>query len=102
MPFVKITGETRVFTKPRQWDEAAAGPCGDLSVREDTYGPYHQLNFAWKPDVTELAALNAGGHIEVHLVHDVMPPVGVSVIAGDAPADNRPAITIDEKSHGFE
>jgi hypothetical protein len=80
MPFVKIKGATRNFTKPRTWDESQDGSCGDLWVREDTYGRYAQKNFAYRPSQEELAKLNAGGVIEVHIVSDMMPPVGVSVV----------------------
>ncbi|MGY3393405.1 hypothetical protein ACVWW6_005996 [Bradyrhizobium sp. USDA 3311] len=83
MPFVKIRGATANFGKPRNWNEKEAGPCGDLWVRVDRYGPYKQHNFAWKPDAEQLALLNGGGEIEVHLICDFMPPVGVSAVKRD-------------------
>lgn len=80
MPFVKIKGATAKFAKPRDWNEKEAGPCGDLWIRFDRYGPYLQHNFAWKPDAEQLKLLNAGGAIEVHIINEYMPPVGVSVV----------------------
>lgn len=87
MPFVKIKGATANFSKPRNWNDAEAGPCGDLWVRVDSYGPYKQHNFAWKPDPNELVALNAGAAIEVHIINDYMPPVGVTVVAEEPVVD---------------
>jgi hypothetical protein len=83
MPFVKISGATANFARPSNWDEQRDGPCGELWVRVDRYGAYKQHNFAWKPDAEQLALLNAGGVIEVHIVNEYMPPVGVSVVKQD-------------------
>lgn len=80
MPFVKIKGATANFSKPAGWDPKQDGECGDLWVRRDMYGRYPQHNFAWKPSPEELALLNAGAAIEVHLVSDMMPPVGIDVV----------------------
>lgn len=104
MPFVKIAGATGNFSKPQNWDDKAAGECGDLWVRVDRHGPYMQHNFAWKPDAAQLAALNAGQVIEVHIISNVMPPVGVSVHphARPEPACEQleRTITINEHAHG--
>ena len=75
MPFVKINGATANFRRPADWNEREAGPCGDLWVRVDKFGPYRQHSFAWKPDTEQLAALNAGAMIEVHIINEYMPPV---------------------------
>lgn len=80
MPFVRIKGAANNFGKPINWDENRDGPCGDLWVRVDMYQHYRQHNFAWRPSPHELTLLMAGGAIEVSLVSDFMPPVGVSVV----------------------
>ncbi|ANW00658.1 hypothetical protein [Bradyrhizobium icense] len=80
MPFVKIKNATANFSKPRDWNEKEAGPCGDLWVRQDKYGPYTQFSFAWRPDAGQLKLLNAGGALEINIINDYMPPVGVSAV----------------------
>lgn len=92
MPFVRIKGATKVFTKPWNWDESTDGSCGDLWVREDNHGRFDQMNFAYRPTPEELAILNAGGVLEVHIISGVMPPVGVSVVSDtDEGLEMKPA-----------
>ncbi len=80
MPFVKIKGATKNFSKPSNWDESKDGSCGDLWVRVDMYGRYKQHSFAYRPSPEDLVILNAGGAIEVNIINDYMPPVGVSAV----------------------
>lgn len=80
MPFVKIKGATTNFSKPHTWDEKRDGACGDLWVRVGNYGRYRQHSFAWKPDAEELRLLNEGGAVEIHIISEYMPPVGVTVV----------------------
>lgn len=98
MPFVKIAGETGNYKKPIDWDESRDGACGDLSVRKDSYGRYTQFNFAWKPTPAELAAITAGGQIEVHIINNYMPPVGVTVTH----CAERKTVTINEEAFGHD
>lgn len=84
------------FDKPRTWDEERDGKCGVLSVRVEAHGirNYHISN--WKPDAEELAALAAGGVVELCCV-GLQPPVSVSVVPEFVP-DPADAIT-DENRH---
>lgn len=84
MPFVKIKGATANFSKPSTWNEQTDGPCGQLWIRKDKHGRYDRFNFAWRPSREELAHLNAGASIEVHIVNEYMPPIGVSVVTETA------------------
>lgn len=56
---------------------------GDLSCRVD--GPYTFAHF--KPTEEELALLNEGGLIELHVVGHPLPPVGLEVVHEDPEDD---------------
>lgn len=111
-------GATHNFIAPENWDPAN-GPVGDLQVRMDVFtGSANGLIecfSTWKPSEAELAALNAGGVIEVGLCVLNQPVMSVNVVEpvepalvkyvsqeGVAPdaAPDRTALTINEEAHG--
>lgn len=83
---IKPRGSNRTYKKPANWDEAKDGVCGDLHVRIDLFGttPLCQITSSYKPSTAELAQLNAGGVIEVSLLCNVQPPIGLSVVEAEA------------------
>lgn len=69
MRCVKIKDQNADFGKPRDWDDAAFGPCGSLPIRREVIGTggkaFLSLRSNWKPSDAELAVLNAGGCVEL-------------------------------------
>ena len=74
-----IKDQTTNFNKPRDWNDERDGPCGVLEVRVVKEGRYSCHYSNWKPDAAELAALEAGGVVELCCV-GVQPPVSVGVV----------------------
>lgn len=71
-----IAGATKIFSKPKDWDEERDGKCVDLHVRINP--EQRTCESAWKPSAEELAALNAGGVVVLSVVGG-QPPVMLSV-----------------------
>ena len=71
----RIEGATIMYGAPEGWDEARGGLCGVLPVRQEP--PY--LLSAWPPLPEELAALNAGGSVLLHIVGSAHPVVALCV-----------------------
>lgn len=59
---------------------------GDLSVRVEEGG---YVFSHWKPSDEELALLNEGGVIEMHIIGHPIPPVGLEVVPAQAPASQN-------------
>lgn len=81
---VPIRDSNANFAKPKDWDEAVHGPCGSLPIRRQASGnadqkPYMEHSSNWKPSAEELAALNAGGVVEI-LCCGFQPAMSVSVV----------------------
>ena len=72
----KIDQHTHLFSAPKDWDEDTHGPCNDLYVRVDEEA--QTSSSAWEPSAEELALLNNGGKIIVH-VFTMQPAIAVSV-----------------------
>lgn len=91
---------THNFKPPKNWEPEADGECGDLWIRLGSHGARDIPTFtsAWRPTVDELAALNAGGEIEITLVGS-QPPMSVDVVASRASV--RPHITINDEAIGL-
>jgi hypothetical protein len=81
-------GATHNFQKPENWDDEAEGPCGDLQVRAECFGERQivELISTWKPTEYELAALNAGGVIEIGICATGQPPMRAYVVDPVEPA----------------
>ncbi len=96
----KTREANKVFTKPKNWDDAVDGTCGDLEVRIQPFGK-RLVDFVstWKPSQEELAQLNRGGVNELVIVGS-QPPVMLQVV-DPVPELPKPAITINEEAHGL-
>lgn len=100
-------GATHNFQAPKNWDAEADGPCGDLQVRAEAFGDRQivELISTWKPSPGELAALNAGGVIEIGLCVTTQPPMRVYVVEPVEKAllpyvAPQKSVTINEHAHG--
>ena len=71
---VVIEGATHTFGEPERWDEAANGKCLPLAVRVQEQ--WHAS--AWRPSPEELARLNAGEAVVMHIMGH-QPPCWMSV-----------------------
>lgn len=97
---VKIKGQNAEFGKPPNWDDAALGPCGALPLRREVVGAgtkafmSHYSN--WKPSPDEVAALQAGGVVELECC-SLQPAVSVIVVPCADPdisqGDTAPLVT---------
>jgi hypothetical protein len=98
----KTRGETHTFTPPANWDEAKDGPCGNLSIRCESYGERDLVTLVstWKPSAEDIAHFNRGGVLELSLITTNLPPAGMRVV-DPVVADAAP-ITINEEAHGNE
>jgi hypothetical protein len=61
---------------------------GDLSCFRERPG---LVRGHWKPSPEELAILNAGGHVEVGVWTEPIPPLSVNAIAADEPNGGDPS-----------
>lgn len=73
---VSFDGQTNVLGAPRDWDEAAQGPCDALPVRFD---PAEGFTSAWELTPDEVAKLYNGGKIGLRIVSGTHPPVALWV-----------------------
>lgn len=81
-----IANWTKVFGKPKDWDEEKLGRCVDLHVRIKP--EQRTCESAWRPSAEELAALNAGGVVVLSVVGG-QPPVMLSVEREAAPPEAK-------------
>lgn len=94
MRCVKVKGQNADFGKPKNWNDAVFGPCGSLPLRREVVGSegaaYTAHYSNWKPSTAELAALNAGGVVQLECC-GVQPAVSVAVVpCADPDADPAP------------
>ncbi len=80
MKSVKIIGETHTFNPPENWQPEHDGECGNLSVRQGTYGTRALIEncSAWRPSLGEIATLKQGGVVIISIV-GAQPLLSVSV-----------------------
>jgi hypothetical protein len=74
----RIAGANLVLGAPKDWDEAN-GSCRGLPVRVQPHGQGVAMVSAWEPTPAELAALNAGAPVQLHIVGEGHPPVWLDV-----------------------
>lgn len=95
---VQIKDANADFAKPKDWNDAAFGPCGSLPIRREAVGVAAAAYMAhysnWKPSAAELAVLNTGGCVELECC-GFQPAVSVGVVpcadpdARDSPVDDQ-------------
>jgi hypothetical protein len=76
---LRIAGHTRYLGAPREWKPEVDGPCGFLAIRDEDTTAGRAMASAWEPTPEELARLNAGAPIILHVIGIVHPPVDVRV-----------------------
>ena len=79
MHAIEISNATRNLGKPIDWDDERDGPCGSLAIRDTRLNGAPCMLSAWQPSPEELAALNAGAKIYLHVIGGIHPPVAISV-----------------------
>lgn len=80
----------RVLGAPKGWNAnegTKALPCDALAVRDDVINGVPVVISFWKPDAQELALLNAGGTVALHVCGYSMPPVMLATTAHNPLAD---------------
>ena len=76
------TGENITdFAPPQGWVDARDGVCYHLWVRVDKYDTINDHISHWRPNAEELAALNAGGVIQLSCL-GLQPPVRLDIVEG--------------------
>lgn len=65
--------------KPRDWDEAANGPCQPLPVVVDMSTNVPSMTSYWVPTPEEIAMLEVGGKVALTVYGIKHPPVWVGV-----------------------
>lgn len=76
---LKIKHWTNVLGAPKNWDEAAMGPCEELHVCLVAYeGGQTRAFSAWQPTPEELAAMSAGAPLILSVVGG-QPPVALFI-----------------------
>lgn len=79
MIVARVAGATRNLGAPKDWDKGRDGVCGGLPIRDEVNGSLPCMVSAWQPTPEELARLNEGASIYLHVVGVVHPPVMLSV-----------------------
>lgn len=80
MNSVQHASNNRVLGAPSGWDQQSL-PCDALAVTDAKLGDVACIVSFWKPTPEELAALNAGGFVALHVMGRNMPPVAIGVQA---------------------
>jgi len=76
---VPLTDKTRTLGAPSDWTDVD-GPCEALDIADVETADGNFMLSAWHPEPEELAALNAGGHVVLHIRGYSHPVVALSVI----------------------
>lgn len=75
-----FVGHQRVIGAPPDWEHGERGECLGLPVSID--GPW--ITSVWKPTADELAELNRGGGVTLHVHGHAHPVVALGVCAAEA------------------
>lgn len=75
----------RVLSAPAGWDHSQA-PVHALAITDTVLQGAPCIASFWRPDAAELAALNAGGLVMLHVIGRTMPPVALAVTVPGGPA----------------
>lgn len=75
----RILGATRNLGAPVDWNAERDGICGGLPIRDEQRGDSNVMVSSWQPTPEELARLNAGASVYLHVWGGGHPPVALSV-----------------------
>lgn len=78
MNFIRHPSNNRVLGAPPGWNHGEL-PVDALAVTDHVTRGHPCVASFWQPDAAELAALNAGGLVVLHVVGRTMPPVALVV-----------------------
>ena len=67
-----------VLGAPAGWDQGHV-PCSALAITRTEVDGLPVVVSYWRPDADELAVLNAGGSVALHVAGTSMPPVMLTV-----------------------
>lgn len=84
MEIGRITGATRRFGAPTNWDATQNGPCGTLVIRDEIVQGCAYMTSAWLPSQEEIAKLAAGAPLLLSINGTVHPVVMLGV--GEPPS----------------
>lgn len=82
MENVKFTDATREVGKPKKWDVDLDGPIISVSVHDyvDVQTGLPFMLTGWRPSADELAILNNGGYIALHIAGDGFPVMLIEAV----------------------
>lgn len=87
MDIGKITGTTRTLGAPRGWDQTSDGVCVGLPIRDERHAPgINRMVSAWVPTPEDIALIQAGAPIYLHVIGETHPPV--SLVVGCPPVSD--------------
>lgn len=67
-----------VLGAPKGWDQGEL-PCSALPITRTSFEGQPAMLSYWRPDAAELAALNKGGLVVLHVIGGMHPPVALGV-----------------------
>ena len=70
-----------VLGAPAGWDQTQL-PCSALAITRTEIDGMSAMVSYWRPEADELAVLNAGGSVALHVLGATMPPVMLMVAQG--------------------
>ena len=79
MKINEIPNATRNLTRPENWDDATMGTCVSLPIVDMEQDGVPVMVSSWQPTDDELARLNNGAPVYLHVVGEQHPPVMLSV-----------------------
>ncbi|MCJ2051665.1 hypothetical protein [Methylobacterium sp. J-070] len=84
MDIGRITGTTRTLGAPQGWDQTSDGPCVGLPIRDERHTrDIGRMISAWVPTEADIALIQAGAPIYLHVIGEIHPPV--SLVVGNPP-----------------
>lgn len=79
MDIVQVKNPSRIFGKPRTWNEKTQGSCGSLPIIDQAHSGTRFMVSFWRPTKEELELLQNGGVIQLHVEGYIHPVVAMAV-----------------------
>lgn len=76
MRYTQHQSNNGVLGAPKGWDQGAL-PCGALPITRTEIDGIPAMVSYWRPEPEELAILNQGGFITVHVIGELHPPIAI-------------------------
>lgn len=76
MRYTQHPSNNDVLGAPKGWDQKEL-PCGALPITRTVVNGVPAMVSYWRPDPEELAILNQGGFVMLHVIGEIHPPIAV-------------------------